>query len=420
MDYSDLTNSGEVEKRLDDALSYGLCEQQKVYFKDDSEQVVYLCKNIWRLAYNSKEISKNYNNYENDVVVLWTNNDKLVSMEISSNNYDNCNSYEDCMYQEQERHRRQQGDLIEAVGKLIDNQAEYLGGFYLGYPEEYFAKHFLNMCGSQIVEQEDYVGSWYCKKEPVICPPHGEQTETCTRWSSVIGKEEVREATTDCSPGICSGCYVPKWFGDIGGNNKCIPYGFRFEQQDGWNWDLTEMEDTDDLSVANAQKEGDLDLQVLDDNTATLWVEDWGNQTYALTEGEKITIDVGEWEDDFESLVMYVDKIVYDSENYEDSYIVVTFHGQVYGKVADTFNAYCEIDGNIYPQKTVDSQGDWANCQNNYECDSNLCSGGECIEIQNLLNQGGAVKSLAYRILCRLANLFNEEEYGQCLYNFLG
>lgn len=83
-------------------------------------------------------------------------------------------------------------------------------------------------------------------------------------------------------------------------------------------------------------------------------------------------------------------------------------------------NMYCDIDGKLKEQKTTDSRGNWATCQNNYECESNLCSSGECVEIQKMLSDVSRFKSLGIRVFCKLAHLLNEENYNSCIYDFLG
>jgi hypothetical protein len=81
---------------------------------------------------------------------------------------------------------------------------------------------------------------------------------------------------------------------------------------------------------------------------------------------------------------------------------------------------YCNYDGHLLVQKTKDYNGEWAQCQNNYECESNVCSSGECIEVQSLLNQEKGFKTLAIKALCLIVNLFSDDEYNQCLSDYLG
>ncbi|MFA4953264.1 MAG: hypothetical protein WC584_03505 [Candidatus Pacearchaeota archaeon] len=85
-----------------------------------------------------------------------------------------------------------------------------------------------------------------------------------------------------------------------------------------------------------------------------------------------------------------------------------------------TYNLYCEMDGELREQKSKDSSGNWATCQNNYECTSNVCSSGECYEIQDMINEAGRLKTLFFNILCKVFNPISSTEYNQCLINFLG
>jgi hypothetical protein len=84
-------------------------------------------------------------------------------------------------------------------------------------------------------------------------------------------------------------------------------------------------------------------------------------------------------------------------------------------KSVDTFNAYCDIDGQIKAQKDRTSDGNWAKCQNNYECSSNVCSSGECIEVQDLIAQGSGIKKVVAKILCRISSALTSETYEECL-----
>ncbi len=84
------------------------------------------------------------------------------------------------------------------------------------------------------------------------------------------------------------------------------------------------------------------------------------------------------------------------------------------------YNVYCDIDGKIYEQKTLDYQGNWATCQNNYECESNVCSSGDCIEVKSIIEEASGFKSIFVRVLCKLAHSFNEDNYETCIINFLG
>jgi len=84
------------------------------------------------------------------------------------------------------------------------------------------------------------------------------------------------------------------------------------------------------------------------------------------------------------------------------------------------FDAYCNYNGNIQEQKVRNTDGSWASCQNNYECESNFCSGGQCVEINQLIGQASAFKGFFVRTLCRLSNLFDDDGYNACIGQYLG
>ncbi len=83
-------------------------------------------------------------------------------------------------------------------------------------------------------------------------------------------------------------------------------------------------------------------------------------------------------------------------------------------------NVYCEVNGNFELQRTVDAEGNWATCQNNYECESNICSSGECIEVAAAIKQSKGLRTFLIRLVCRLGNLFNSEDYDACIADYLG
>ncbi|MDP2629067.1 MAG: hypothetical protein Q8P15_04195 [Nanoarchaeota archaeon] len=81
--------------------------------------------------------------------------------------------------------------------------------------------------------------------------------------------------------------------------------------------------------------------------------------------------------------------------------------------------SYCDIDGVVKQQKTKDSEG-WAKCQNNYECDSNVCSSGECIEVATLLQEASTFKRMAVSLWCAFAHPLSEDERNLCKASLLG
>jgi len=78
-------------------------------------------------------------------------------------------------------------------------------------------------------------------------------------------------------------------------------------------------------------------------------------------------------------------------------------------------DVYCDFDGRIKEQKTVDVEGNLADCQNNYECWSNICSGGECIELTKMIEQSKGFKAVFVKVICKLAHLFSVGNYEECV-----
>ena len=85
----------------------------------------------------------------------------------------------------------------------------------------------------------------------------------------------------------------------------------------------------------------------------------------------------------------------------------------------DGVPSYCDIDNEMKEQRTVDSQGEWASCQNSYECESNLCSAGECIGLADILDEANSFKKFIVRIVCKIAHPIDDEEFNACVYEGL-
>ena len=413
---AELSDQNLVEERLNQALENGICNQRNVsmdYDNSDDNQIAYVCKNIWRLAYDNQRVSSQTAwNYQNDAIVLWFNENKLFNLEFSFNNYYGCDSSEECERRDQENHRMKQEDLISSIDTLINNQMQWTSSGYLDYNSERVARYFLNYCSSQVVEQERPAGDWSCRFEPVICPEYGEQKQICVRWNQNIKKTETREATLNCNPGICSGCMVPRWFGDDW-ESKCIPYGFRLKQQNGWNYEIVKFSDNDEIGEGEAN---DFVIDYIDSEKVTISTY-WNNQSYTLREGESTILDLSGFEDHNITLEikMTVQEIIYQDYVNGTHKVLVQFDVVENQRSPANFNAYCEMNGKLEEQKA-----DFAECQNNYECDSNLCSGGECIAIKKMINDAGALKSFGVKLLCRIASTLGVNEYDECLVGYLG
>jgi len=394
--------------------SYQVCQIDSYWDATNKENIIYVCN--WDILRNKQDL----NNYEyKSRQVFWVNNNVMVKLYVSSG-------------------RSLTNDEIEKITKkraneflndLRDNTGEYIDSdnFEITYLARSFIDESLRKCSSQLVRptqegtNETCSPSWTCKLEPSVCPEYGYQKKICVDNGCNNAK---REEQIDCSPGICSGCYVPRWYSGGYGNNDldniCIPYGTRLELSDGEKGKISQAEASREIKEIN--------FTILPENTAELVLLQMPNEI------DHITANGMEYKDIGDRMVVYprnqykveiyftdsrkpesakikVNNIKY-SQNPEESYIEIEF--------LDTYNAYCNYDGNINQQKTVDYNGDWAKCQNNYECESNLCSSGECVEVQKMLKEASSFKVLGVKILCKLGHLFSVENYNSCISDRLG
>jgi hypothetical protein len=245
-----------------------------------------------------------------------------------------------------------------------------------------------------VTGDEDCVSCFECETSPEYCPPHGKQTETCV---DNCCRESSYETEILCSPGFCSGCYVPRWYGYDNGENVCIKYGTRLSQTDRVD-DERIYEGGDDEVVLN----------ILDSSSAYLKVfnDDRGNEEIIF---EEIIYEGKTYELEFdgESIQFKVNNV-----NDADRYVDIS--------ILNNFNAYCNYDGLILEQKTVDYRGNWAICQNNYECESNVCSSGECIEVKAMMDEAKGYKGFFVKLVCRMSHVFDVEEYETCVVEIFG
>ena len=257
-------------------------------------------------------------------------------------------------------------------------------------------------CSSDV---EDFCKpEWEVRMDPVECPSHGVQ-ELIIRDSNRCVSETITE-TQRCNPGRCDGCLIPRGFSPWemrNMENVCLPYGHRFGNDEVVDTIL--LHENEDLSQ-------DYDLNIMSNVRAELTVyvrssgDGWGAigaKSYLLYEGavERLPDSLGGMRFRVEEINMA--------------------QGTVRLSLIDSVNSYCDVDGQIKRQRTVDPiRGDWAQCQNNYECESNFCSSGECIEITRMMENAGTFRSLGSRVLCTFANMFDESGYEQCLVDLLG
>ncbi|OYT35124.1 MAG: hypothetical protein B6U87_00915 [Candidatus Aenigmarchaeota archaeon ex4484_52] len=74
-----------------------------------------------------------------------------------------------------------------------------------------------------------------------------------------------------------------------------------------------------------------------------------------------------------------------------------------FGTRVEETQTYCSIEEELESQKQID-----AKCQNNYECISNACISGKCMDVEAQL-------SFLKKLWCKVINLFDKEAYEECL-----
>ena len=362
-----------------------------------NDNLVYICN--WN-AYN-KGVDIDQSTWKNREI-LWAHNNVLVRFSVGFGQ----------KISEEELSRITERETKKFIDSLKDNSGKYLGweDFSLDWPFRNHMFKSLEMCSSD-VPQNTCSPYWQCITEPAICPEYGRQTQTC-RDLGCDSPDIVSEVS--CNPGICSGCLVPKWFESRSlGNNKCIPYGFRLKHQVGWIFGEETGNELVKLSVGETKDEDEINFSITPEGAVSLSVEGWGNQ-YTFKQGDKVEVNVTGWDKDIISLSFVATEVVYDDVNYENSYVVFNFTVVSLGKIADTISAYCDIDGYIKPQETKLKDDSPAECENNYECTSNQCSNGFCIDLsEQIKSEVGFFKSLGCRILNIIS--FSAVDYNECL-----
>ncbi len=343
--------------------------------------------------------------------VLWYSGNVQVEAYISEYNY----------LSDEEVAKAVQENINDFIISLRGSYTStYVGweNFDLFYPQAGQIDTRLSSCPSKL-SQEICSPSWNCLLTPTICPEYGSQQIRCQDYTC----DKSANIMLSCTPGICSGCIIPAWIYPEGESldTKCIPYGIRFEHTIGFSEGSSSEKETDSLSVAQAESEQGLSLSITSDGVASLLVEGWDNQTYTFKKGDTVEVDASVWGDGVTKVSFYADDVVYNSDNYEESYIIITFTITREGNVVENkVNSYCDYDGQVKMQKTVNSKGGWANCQNSYECESNICSSGECIEVTQMIQEASAFKRAVVKLWCKVINPISDTEYANCVYNLIG
>lgn len=393
---------------LDEITSYTTCVERQF-----SGKTVYVCNwNPMAEDSNAKEI-------------MWVDNNVLVR-DFVLNNPDQLT--------EEQIEKIYEKNIAQFVQDLKSNELKPLyesfdiQGSLLGLVDSN-----LDKCSSEI-KPGNLPYSYSCKIEPVICPEHGFQTETCNGWAN--NENVIRTSQRYCSPGICSGCMTPRWLG--GSDNKCIPYGFRFELESGYTNKIYENQIIEEIITENgfdatfeirndgtayAKINSDIDLSNITNgeiSSVEMYID---GKTYYGKAGEELVIYPGYHQLDITYYDSNGNKIYSGGAQVEISKIVYNEDStKAYIEIRNRYNypAYCDIDGWVKQQKNKQYDGEWAKCQNNYECASNICSYGECVEVKDMFAEVNAFKGTFVRVVCKLSNLFSQEDYGQCVYEYLG
>lgn len=171
----------------------------------------------------------------------------------------------------------------------------------------------------------------------------------------------------------CSGCMVPEFFGKSG--DACVLEGSRMSFNASENVKVYEKNDYSDGR--------DYALDVFPDGKAIILVYFDGNVGIAhdFIEGEEVDVQ-------FENSGAYklmVNKVNYFEEDNPANYVTVD--------VLEGYDSYCNSNGNIDAQKDIGGE-----CKSHYQCLSNVCSSGFCIESSELKKSGS--------IFIDMANLF--------------
>jgi hypothetical protein len=387
------------------------------YWVGNRENVYYICN--WNMFDNQQDLKNNYQS--NNRQIFYYNENVIVRMYLYW-------GYKLTDIQVQKLSQQKIGDLINS---LQNNQYKSVdwSNFDIPWPVGKELEAVFSGCESKIAINPDAnFRSWECKTEPVICPEHGFQTRVCRAWNPETKEDDIQTNHISCSPGICSGCYVSKWF-NLGSENKCIPYGFRFINERGDKGKIYESDINNEGSGNSPLK-----LTINSDNTAKIEtikpyegsdkisIEIYGYGTYNLSVGESFIVQPyttyigkiieermsGEIRE--EEMTIAVQNIFYSTESGK-SYISIVFK--------DDYPAYCDIDGWVKQQKTKEGS-EWAKCQNNYECESNICSYGECVDLKGIADQVNVFKGTFVKVVCKLSNLFDIDDYNTCVWKYFG
>ncbi len=398
-----------LEKQI--SWNWHICKATTYYASNGKENKVYICN--WDVMTNEQNID----NYQyKSRQIFWVNANVAVRID----------TYTGEDISDEELIEIMEMGAIEFLDNLKNNEYEGVdwSDFDISSPLSDNIGLSLGRCPSKIPATA-CSACWSCKTEPVVCPPHGYQTKICIDKCCDSPNKEEQEY---CSPGICSGCYVPRWFGfeQNSRDNVCIPYGTRLAYTNAGNKEKAWMSEINEILEDIKEDEGiNITMEITPNNALHIVFESEypsvefivngmkrgfaGDEEYVYA-GNNYDIEISEG-GRTEKFSLFINNVHY-SESISEQYFELTFQ--------ENFNAYCNYNGRIYQQKDKSYDRSWAKCQNNYECESNLCLHGECYDIESMLAQTSSIKGLGIKIICRLAGLFRIEQYDSCLANYLG
>jgi len=419
--YSFQSNVSDViESVLNDRVNDQLCSpyvENKGWSDVDSEEeglVYYLCDESALYELNAlDDYSNDYYSNQNYGSIVWISGNNLFVYRVNYAEYrnyydryfdDDSDRYLYEISQEINSVERAQEKTLSFLSKLVDNEAKSVDVRNFYYNAPWILRGQLEedkgVCSSDIKDNEDIcVPYWECMVSPVVCPEHGYQTSKCVDVNECFDTKETRQ---NCNPGICSGCTMNKWLG-FGWSElytKCMPYGARF--------DFAELMKGEDKIPGGVS--GDsfdyMEVVVLNDYSAKIYTNNSmeGYREYSVYENNELNLGGAE--------SIYIKDVIYD-ESMEGK-------GEIIFTITNEYNAYCDYDGRIKEQKLKDYDGSWATCQNNFECYSNLCSSGECIEIVEVMENISGFKEIGIKLLCSFANMFGIQQYDSCIAENLG
>ncbi|MEK6882108.1 MAG: hypothetical protein AABY22_21000, partial [Nanoarchaeota archaeon] len=369
-----------ADKLLEQLTSYQVCVLRNHWSSANKENKVYVCN--WDVLNQQQDIENSGSENRN---ILWSQDNVLVQV----------NTYIGRQLSNEEITRISQERVQEFLDDLKDNREEFVDWqeFNVDYPLSRQIELSLGQCESEI-SLDTCSPNWACNIEPAVCPPHGQQNKVC-RDISDCGNNPIQQKVS-CTPGLCSGCLISS---NDGGQSSCIPYGTRMNEFRKFVQLSAQKESAKVQIVPNGQQYT-VDVDIIDSNT--IQIDTSVENLPPLRAGEKYEL--------YDGTLVRINYIDYRSEI--EFYVGIEFFRDD--------PSYCNYDGNILIQRIKDSGGNWAQCQNNYECESNLCSGGECVEINDAIKEAKGFKNLFFRALCRVTNLFDDSGYNQCLVDNLG